>query len=195
MDKGIFSDREKAMEADYFRQQDARLIERLRANASLDEIAVALAEKLKVDDPDLLARARDLGVTAETAPAFFLAPLVQVAWAEGSASKQEQQSVLRMARDRGIDEGSAAYVQLSEWLAVRPSDAFFDTALEIMNAGFSVLPPSEREERIQRVIEACQKVAEASGSEIAKLIGLGDGVSQFESSLLGTIETRLKSGS
>jgi hypothetical protein len=195
MDKGIFSDREKALEANYFRQQDAKLIERLRANGSLDEVAVALAEKLRIDDPDLLARARDLGITAETAPAFFLMPLVQVAWAEGSASKQEQQSVLRLSRERGIDEGSAAYAQLSEWLTVRPSDSLFNTALEIMNAGFAVLPPGDREERIQRVIEACRIVAEASGSEFAKLIGLGDGVSEFESSLLGTIETRLKSSS
>jgi len=32
------------MEANYFRQQDARLIERLRKNAKLDDIAAALAE-------------------------------------------------------------------------------------------------------------------------------------------------------
>ena len=102
MDKGIFTDREKAMEASYFRQQDAKLIERLRAEAKLDDIAVALAEKLQVDHPDLLARAKALGLTADTASAIFAAPLVQVAWAEGSVSKQEQRMVLRLAADRGI---------------------------------------------------------------------------------------------
>ena len=30
MDKGILSDREKAMEANYFRQEDARLLDKLR---------------------------------------------------------------------------------------------------------------------------------------------------------------------
>jgi hypothetical protein len=194
MDKGIFSDREKAMEANYFRQQDAKLIERLRADAQLDEIATALAEKLSVDNPDLLARARALGVTAETAPAFFLAPLVEIAWAEGKASKEEKQTVLRLARERGIDEGSPAYAEVSEWLAMRPPDNFFETAYEVMKAGFAVLPPVERDERIQRIIDACRTIAEASESQVAKLIGLESGISDFESSLLETIRTKLRSG-
>jgi hypothetical protein len=191
MDKGIFSDREKAMEANYFRQQDAKLVEQLRANASLDDIAVALAEKLNIENSELLARARALGITADTAPAFFLAPLVQVAWAEGSVSKQEQQTVLGLARERGIDEGSTAYGQLGEWLAVRPSDALFDTACEVMKTGFAVLAPSERDERIERVIEACLKVAESSESQFAKLIGLETGVSKREASMLDTIKAKL----
>ena len=192
MDKGIFTDREKAMEANYFRQQDAKLLEQLRKESTLDEIAVALGEKLQVDNPDLLARVRELGVTVDTAPAFFAAPLVQVAWAEGSVSKREEATVLRLARERGIEEGSPAYVQLTEWLVVRPADALFDTAAEVINAGFAVLPPKESEERIQRVIEACHKVAEASGSELAKLLGLGDGVSRTEASMLDAINKKLR---
>jgi len=58
MNKGPLSDREQAMEANYFRQQDALLIEKLRQQASLDEIASAVADKLKVDNPDLLTRVR-----------------------------------------------------------------------------------------------------------------------------------------
>jgi hypothetical protein len=193
MDDGIFSDREKAMEANYFRQQDAKLIEQLRGDAKLDDIAVALAEKLRVDNPDLLARARALGVTADTAAAFFLAPLVQVAWAEGSASKQEQQTVLRLARERGIDEGSTAYGQLNEWLAVRPPEALFDTACEVIKAGFAVLTPGEREERIKGLIEACHKVAEASESQFAKLIGFETGVSKLEESMLDSLNAKLRS--
>ena len=90
MDKGIFEDREKAMEANYFRQQDAMLVQKLRQEAELDEIAKALAEKLEVDNPELLLRVRELGITVDTAPALFLAPLVQVAWAEGGVSDAER---------------------------------------------------------------------------------------------------------
>jgi len=78
MDKGIFKDREQAMEANYFRQQDARLVEKLRQEAQLDDIAQELAAKLELDNPELLLKVRELGVTGDTAPAFFLAPLVQV---------------------------------------------------------------------------------------------------------------------
>jgi len=101
-DKGLFGDREKAMEANYFRQQDERLLERLRQNAKLEEIAGALAEKLQIDNPQLLERVKALGITVDTAPALFLAPLVQVAWSDGSVSRKEHETVLRLAQQREI---------------------------------------------------------------------------------------------
>lgn len=194
MDKGIFTDREKAMEANYFRQQDARLLEQLRKGAKLDEIAVALAEKLKVDNPDLLERIRGLGVTAANVEALFAAPLVQVAWAEDKVSKREAEMVLRLARERGIEEGSQSYAQLVEWLKVQPDQALFDAAIEAIKHGFSVLPLLEREERIKRLLDNCHKVAEASGNEFAKQLGLGDGVSRVEESVLDTIHHKLRGG-
>src|SRR4051812_32143369 len=103
-EKRLFGDRERAMEDSYFRQHDAKLVERLRQESTLDDIARALADKLQVDNQDLLSRARQAGVTAETASAFFLSPLVQVAWAEGSVSSQEHETVLRIARERGIED-------------------------------------------------------------------------------------------
>jgi hypothetical protein len=192
MDKGIFNDREKAMEAKYFREQDAKLLEKLRKGAKLDEIGAALAEKLKVDDPELLTRARDLGINPDNVEAFFAMPLVQVAWAEDKVTKREAELVLRIARDRGIEESSLSYAQLVEWLKVRPDEALFDVALEAMKAGFAVLPPKERDERIERLIDNCHKVAEASGNEFARQLGLGDGVSNVEESLLDRIHNRLR---
>ena len=140
MTKGFMSDREKALEESYFRQQDARLLEKLRKGATLDEIALALRDKLDVDNPELLARAREAGVTPETAPAFLLAPLIQVAWAEGKVGRHEREAVLRLAHERGVASGTPAHDQLVSWLEQKPSDALFDTALEVIRAGFEVLP-------------------------------------------------------
>ena len=193
MDKGIFQDREKAMEAKYFRDQDAALVEKLRQTAKLDEIAKALADKLKVDNPDLLLRVREVGVTADTAAAFFLAPLVQVAWAEGSVTKAEHDAVLRLARGRGVEESSPSYAQLVEWLKVRPSDALLDTAVEVLKYTFSVLPAREREERIKRIVEACHEVAAASGGGLTQLLGLRNSVSTTEASMLDHITRKLRS--
>jgi hypothetical protein len=193
MSDRIFQDREKAMEADYFRKEEARLLEKLRQNAKLDEIAEALRDKLHVDNPDLLAAVRDLGITSETAAAFFLAPLVQVAWAEGKVRKDEHAAVLKLAHERGIEENSPADQQLRAWLANRPSDAFFDTSIEVLKAGFAVLPVRERHERVERLLDACRIVAEASGTEIAHQLGLGTGVSKSEASLLDSIANRLRS--
>lgn len=192
MTKGILGDREKALEDSYFRQQDAKLLKRLREGAALDDIALALAEKLQLDNPELLVQARDVGITPETAAAFLLAPLVQVAWAEGSVSERERSAVLRLALERGIEISSPAYSQLLTWLEVRPPDALFDAALQVLQTGLSVLPLNEREERIARMVDACHEVAAASGSEVARLLGLGDGVSGTEASLLDTIARKLR---
>jgi hypothetical protein len=196
MEKDIFKERERGMEAAYFRQQDAKLIERLHQEAKLEEIAIALAEKLQVDNPDLLLRVMELGVTVDSAPAFFLAPLVQVAWAEGTVTEPERDTVLRLARARGVEASSPAYAQLLKWLRERPVDALFDTAVEVIKYGFSVLPSEEQEERIKRVVQACHEVAAASGrSGLAKLLGLGSGVSSDEASILDTITSTLRSPS
>lgn len=192
MDKGIFSEREQAAEAAYFRQHDARLVERLRQDAKLEEVASALAEKLHVDNPDLLQKARLVGITAETAPALLLAPLVQVAWVDGSVSGAEQATVLRIADDRGVEAGSPGYNQLAEWLRVRPSDALFDTAVEVIKYGLEVLSPEERDERITRIVQACHEVAEVSGGGLLKALGIGDGVSGLEASMLDTITATLR---
>jgi DNA-binding transcriptional regulator YbjK len=192
MDKGIFGDREKALEDQYMRQQEAKLLEKLRQNASLDELAVALAEKLQVDNPELLARARNAGVTLETATVFFLAPLVQVAWAEGSVGRPEHDAVLRLAQERAVDAGSPGYAQLEAWLANRPADALFDAALEVIKAGFAPLSHAEREERIERVVAACHEVAAASASKVGRYLGISDGVSTAESTIIEAISNRLR---
>lgn len=192
MGKGILGDREKALEDSFFREQDAKLLKRLREGAALDEIAVALAEMLRIDNPGLLERAREAGVTAETAPAFLVAPLVEVAWGEGRVTKQEREAVLRLAHGRGVEPDSASHAQLVAWLDVRPPDALFETAIEVIRCGLAVMPPNEREERITAILNACREVAAASGSEVAKLLGLGDGVSNTETSILDAIANRLR---
>ena len=191
MTNNIFEDREHAMEANFFRQQDAQLIEKLRRNAKLDDIATSLAAKLELDNPELLDRARALGITAETAPALFLAPLVQMAWAEGAVGRAERKAVLRLARGRGIDAKSKAYGQLEEWLSARPSNELFETAVEVLRAGFAVLPREETEERISRVVDACQEVASASGRGFLASFGLGNTVSHIEAELLERISADL----
>ena len=191
MEKDIFKERGRGEEEAYFRQQDAKLIEKLRESARLEEIAIALAEKLQVDNPELLHRVMALGVTLDSAPAFLLAPLVQVAWAEGEVTEREYQTVLRLAGTRGVEERSPAHAQLCQWLRERPPDTLFDTATEVIKVGLSVLPPREQEERIKRIVQACHEVAEASGG-LAKVLGLGSGVSGEEASLLDTITTTLR---
>ena len=190
----IFKDRERGFEADYFRKQDAKLLAKLRERAALSEVAQALAEKLKVDNAELLRHIVELGITRDTGAAVLLAPLVQVAWAGGQVSGAELNMVLSLAASRGIEPGSPAYAQLEALLKKRPSDDLFATALEVMKDGLAMLTQVERDERIKYIVEAAHKVAEASGGGLLKLLGLATGISHDELVVLDAINQRLRAG-
>ena len=192
MSSDIWRDRERGFEEQWALVHDAELIEKLRSQARLEEITEALAKKLEVDQPDLLRRVIDLGITLETGPALLLAPLVQIAWAEARVTEQERAAVLRLAVARGLAEDSPAYAQLVVWLDKRPSDALFDTAVEVIQAGFAVLPPAEREARVVVFAKACEQVAEASGGGLARLLGMHHGVSAQEHAILDRIKASLR---
>ena len=189
MTKDILRDRGRGEEEAYFRQQDAKLIAKLRQKAQFSEIAHALAEKLQVDEPALLERIQKLGVTLDTGSAFILAPLVEVAWVDGYVSPPERDTILHIAGQRGVTPGSADYDQLIEWLDHRPSDEVFRTALEAIRVGLAVLPPDESQERIATMIKACEEVAQAVGG-IAQLLHM-DGVSYAESAVIAEIRRHL----
>jgi tellurite resistance protein len=191
MTKDIFRDRERGEEDAYFRQQDAKLIAKLRQKARFSEIAHALAEKLHADEPVLFERIQKLGVTLDTGSAFILAPLVEVAWADGDVSQSERDTILHIAKQRGVAPGSADYDQLLGWLAHRPSDEVFRTALEAIRIGLSVLPPDESEQRIETMIKACADVAQAAGW-MDQLFQLDD-VSYSESVVIAAIRQHLES--
>jgi len=188
--KNVFREREQALEEGYFRKQDAKLLEKLRARATFGELADALRAKLDVDDPALLARLRDLGLTAETGPAVLLAPLVQVAWADGKVAPAERKAVMRIAVDRGLKPGSPAHQQLEQWLDQRPPADLYETAIATIRAGLSVLPLDERDERVRRYVDACKHVAMAAGGFL-EIFGMGGEISGDESEVLDAIAQRL----
>jgi hypothetical protein len=191
MTKDIFRDRERAEEDAYFRQQDAKLIARLRQKAQFSEIAQALAEKLQLDEPALFERIQKLGVTLNTGSAFILAPLVEVAWVDGEVSQAERDTILRIAMQRGVEVGSADYNQLLDWLTNRPSDEVFRAAVEAIRIGLSVLPPDEAEQRIEIMIKACEEVAQAA-DWIDQLFKM-DRVLYSESAVISAIRSHLES--
>ena len=186
----IFKERGRSFEEEYFRKHEAKLIAKLRERGRLAEIAEALAMKLQIDNPELLERIIALGVTLDTGPAFLLAPLVQVAWAEGAVTDREWATVLRLAKERGVEPTSPAYAQLEAWLSKRPADALFDAAIEAIKSGLSLLTAEERADRIRRIVDACREVAAASGG-LSRLVGLG-GVSSEEEALLDGMAATLR---
>lgn len=192
--RDLLKDRGRGDEADHFRKLDNALIEKMRERARVADIAKALADKLRVDDAELLARVQALGLDQQTGPAILLAPLVQVAWADGGVSEAEQNVVLSIAESRGLEPGSPAHSKLLAWMKERPSDALFETATECMRIGLAVLPDGERIERVKSLVDTCRRVAEASGNTLGRLLGFGDGVSEDEDRVLDAISAKLRAG-
>ena len=180
-------------EAQYFRKKDEELLQKIRQKAKLGDLTGTLAEKLQIDDPDLLKRITGFGVTLETGPAFLLAPLVEVAWAEGKVTGREERAVLGIAEARGIAKGSPSHDQLRAWLETRPSNELFETAVTAIRVGLSVMPEDERAERIKGLAELCRQVAASSGG-LARELGLTSGIDEEERAILEAITKRLTSG-
>jgi hypothetical protein len=187
----IFEDRQRAAEGQWARARDAELIEKLRNKEQLEATLSALTDVLRVDSPELLQRVIDLGVTADTAPALLLAPLVQVAWAGESITAEEHEAVLRLAASRGVKAPAPSGALLADWLKARPSDQLFATAVEVIRASLAKLPPEVRDARVADMAVACREVAQASGG-MAKKLGLSSGVSAQEDTIVDQILAALR---
>ena len=188
----LLKDRERSFEEAYFNKRDANLIQKIRERAQLPELATALAEKLQIDAPELIQRAVALGLTRDTGAALLVAPLVQVAWADGEVSDHERTVILELAAERGVVAGTPAYDQLVAWLRESPGPDLYDTAIDLLNAGFAVLPPAEHDARVRELLEACDRVAAASGG-LLTLFGLHFGRTGEEARTLAALTKKLRS--
>ncbi len=192
MTSDILHDRERGIEAQWARQHDQELLQRLRERARLDDVAAALARKLRVDDPELRRRILDLGVTHETGPALYLVPMVQVAWADGHVTERERETILGLAAARGVAAGSPVRAKVLEWLREPPVQELYDAALEVLKVGISVLPDAERMQRIESYAESFRRVAEASHGRFVNLFGLRRAVSREEKRVIARLVETLR---
>lgn len=155
----------EASEEIYFKNQE--MLARRKLREELD----AAARKSQDDErkQDLGARIKALGFHGERARVFDLMPLVHVAWADGSISRQERAKILELVERRGIAPGSDAFVMVESMLEEAPSQAFMDETLALLRevAGGK---------RAESMVELCVQVAASSGG----FLGLGDRISDVE---------------
>ncbi len=114
-----------------------------------------LRERAGILDDAIVQRLQALGYTDETLILVRLIPLIGVAWADGNVSENERTAIRAEAQAQGIDAGSPADHQLTDWLTAAPSEAFQDASVEILAASANG--------DLDGVLTACRKVASASG--------------------------------
>ncbi len=185
-DKNIFDERERGLETEYFRKKESELIEKIRARTAKEAELKNLAEATGVVDQDVLEALQDLGYSPDTVMLLYLAPLVQVAWAEGGVSDEERESILEIAKARGITKETTAYRKLSGWLDQAPPEEFYKNTLRAVHYLIESLPEDHRQSTRQDLVEYCTKIAEISGG----ILGFGK-ISDEERLLIARIATEI----
>ena len=137
----------------YFRKQDQELRQRLR-----DQLSTAAGELKDRQGGELSIpqRLSALGFAGAKLQVFDLMPLVHVAWADGSVSRQEKTAILDIVRERGIAPGSDPYLLVETLLEARPSAQFLGQSLAILKDVIG-------DARAENIVELCLQVANASG--------------------------------
>lgn len=166
MSRDFLDDRRKALEEEFFRKEDQRKLEALRAAQERRLTADDLRRVSGIDNQSVLDELADLGITSETLAAVALAPLVHVAWADRRIEDKERGTVLALAHDKGIERGSPAYELLEHWLAAPPPATLIDVwSRYVRSLAANLLP--DRVEHLQReVMEFAREVGKAAGGPI-----------------------------
>ncbi len=159
-DKDIIAERGRSLEEDYFRRKDRELIEKMRRAAAAEQARAEMGTKTGLSDPALLEELEGLGFTPDTVTLLPLVPAIQVAWAEGGVTAGERALLTKLARTRGIAEGTPADRQLGDWLDRRPAEEVFVRATRLIRA---MLSTGAHEESATDLVKLCEAIAAASG--------------------------------
>jgi hypothetical protein len=181
-------DRGRSLEEDYFRQRDRELIEKLQRAKAAHDARQELSATSGLQDPELLDELQALGFTPQSVSLLPLVPLIEMAWAEGGVSAAERDIVIKLARSRGIAEGSAADRQLADWLAGRPAADVFARARRLLRAMLQSPSQEQAAMTADELVKYCEDIAAASGG----LFGLNR-ISASERALLAEIAANLES--
>ena len=186
MTKQWLGDRGHALEEEYFWRKEKELIARLREQARRQKETHDLQKLLGTRDDTLPTELRAAGITPETLVLLHLAPLLEVAWAEGEITARERELILAMAERRGVTPESPTHERLVGWLDQRPEPELFDRACEGARLLLAKLQPDERSATTKDLVKNCTLVAEAAGG----ILGMG-AISPEEREALAHITSRL----
>ena len=181
------ADEARSREDEYFWKKDQELIEKMRRQASAEQANRQMGIKSGLEDPEMIQELAALGFTIDTVDLLPLIPLLQVAWAEGAVTDAERQLIIKLARARGIAEGSAADRQLSTWLATAPDAQVFTRSTRLIRAMLASGTPAGAGLDPDALVKYCEEIAAASGG----ILGMRK-VSAEERALLSQIAAELR---
>jgi hypothetical protein len=186
-DHHILGERGKALEDEFFRKEDARLVAKLRELKAKENTREELARVSGIKNTAILDRLVELGIHSETLVALSIVPLAEVAWADGAIDAKEEQAILDRAAKAGVTPGSPSHELLKSWLERRPEPRLL-TAWTQMIQGLSESLTAEQVEALRAgLVERVRAVASASGG----VLGVGK-VSSAEAEMIRQLESAFR---
>ncbi len=177
------TERGHSLEEKFFRAEDAKLLEKLRALKNTETTRDALAQATGITNNEVLDKLIALKIGGETAAALSVLPYVEVAWADGTMDAKERDSILTHARTKGFVPGSTEYALLETWLEKRPEPRFLAAWTELVRGLCEPLNTEQITTLRNTLIERARTVARASGG----VFGIGK-VSIAEKSMIEKLE-------
>lgn len=176
------------LEEQFFANQEAELVEKLRQELKAKEAKEALASASGIKDPTVLDELHELGINATTLAALSMVPLVEVAWADLELDKREKGAILKAAADKHIEPGTPSYDLLQNWLKEKPEASVRKAWHDYVQALCKSLTPENKAKFHQEIMAVAHYVAKASGG----ILGMIDKVSNAEEKTLAELETAFK---
>ncbi len=183
MAKDILEDRKQALEESFFAKENARLLAEFRTKKGRKAAKESLSEISGITSDEVLDKLCELGIESDTWAAVSIAPLVEVAWADGKIAPAEREAVLSAAEENGITASSPSYLLLESWLKSRPDGRLLEVWGEFIVRLCSELGDSERDALKHQLLGRARSVAEAAGG----FLGLGNKVSGEEEIILAEL--------
>ena len=168
MSKEFLGDRKKALEESFFAKENARLLERLREESKTSEAAEGLMEISGITSSEVIDKLCQLGVEADTWAAVSIAPMVEVAWADGKVEEAERRAVLSAAEANDIRNGSPSYLLLETWLQRRPDGRLLEVWGAFIVDLCAQLGDKERTAVKNQILGRARSVAEAAMGPFAR---------------------------
>jgi hypothetical protein len=126
-----------------------------------------VSRAIGVSNHALLRRLQRAGFTPETIGLLELAPLIEIAWADGAVSERQRRLIFQIATREAITKDTSAYDRLVAWLERRPSNDVFDVSLLAIRAKLHSLEPEVHAMLHRRLIGDCTAVSLAADSALA----------------------------
>ena len=174
----------KLQSAHYFAELEARILQRLHAEANTEASRAQLIRSTGVDDPALIDELSKLGISADELICLRFIPLVLVAWAEDHADAEEREVIRAQAAKLGIREDSTAWLVLETWLQKQPPGLGIDAWKRYTRGILKKMSRNAANRLIHLTEKQMITVAKASGGHL----GVGK-VSHKESTMIDRLLT------